>query len=285
MKERYLAILNLTNTATKSEIKKAFRLLALQYHPDKNSSEGAKQKFIEINQAYDFLMSDRANVITKPFAQYKHGNTVKDSVSEAEKETKKKHDFYRKRVLEKKGKSKFTYASIKDTFLVKFSKTVGAFSILLSLFLLLNYFILDKKDVEVYLTNYEVIGSTEISCDFTEISSSHTYHLTIPSSGSPAHFKKLLNEKTPVVLNKTPIFNDVVCVTTPFYSKSISYDNVYTISSSYWIMFFIFIPFIIVLFLEGPNYIYMTTIDSFTIFSILSIIAFVLFGFYNHFFF
>lgn len=54
--EAYYTILGLTPGATKKQIKSAYRKLALQYHPDRNPSPGAKQKFQEITAAYDYLM-------------------------------------------------------------------------------------------------------------------------------------------------------------------------------------------------------------------------------------
>jgi molecular chaperone DnaJ len=41
--------------ASKEDAKKAFRKKASEYHPDKNSSEGAEQKFKEINSAYQLV--------------------------------------------------------------------------------------------------------------------------------------------------------------------------------------------------------------------------------------
>ena len=51
----YYAILGVLPSATEAEIKKAFRKLAVRYHPDKNSSFEAKPRFHEINEAYDVL--------------------------------------------------------------------------------------------------------------------------------------------------------------------------------------------------------------------------------------
>ena len=51
----YYAILGVAPSASETEIKRAFRRLAVQYHPDKNSSPDAKPRFQEINEAYDIL--------------------------------------------------------------------------------------------------------------------------------------------------------------------------------------------------------------------------------------
>ncbi|MGH9893582.1 MAG: DnaJ domain-containing protein, partial [bacterium] len=37
------------------EIKKAYRKLAMEYHPDRNSSDGAEARFKEITEAYEVL--------------------------------------------------------------------------------------------------------------------------------------------------------------------------------------------------------------------------------------
>jgi hypothetical protein len=55
----YYSILGLPHGAPKAEIKRAYRRLAFQWHPDKNPSPEAKQKFILITEAYDALMDGR----------------------------------------------------------------------------------------------------------------------------------------------------------------------------------------------------------------------------------
>ena len=48
-------ILELPLGASREDIKKSFRRLSLKYHPDKNRSPGAEDKFKEISAAYDLL--------------------------------------------------------------------------------------------------------------------------------------------------------------------------------------------------------------------------------------
>lgn len=56
MRKDYYEILGVSRKATDEEIKKAYRKLALTYHPDRNhGDQEAEEKFKEINQAYEVL--------------------------------------------------------------------------------------------------------------------------------------------------------------------------------------------------------------------------------------
>lgn len=57
-KRDYYDTLGVSRTAKKDEIKGAYRKLALQYHPDRNKSSGAEEKFKEISEAYAVLSDD-----------------------------------------------------------------------------------------------------------------------------------------------------------------------------------------------------------------------------------
>jgi len=51
----YYEILGVPRNANDEQIKKAFRKLAFQYHPDHSKEAGAEEKFKEINEAYEVL--------------------------------------------------------------------------------------------------------------------------------------------------------------------------------------------------------------------------------------
>ena len=68
-KNDYYKILGIEKNATEKEIKKAYRKLALKWHPDKNPNnrEEAEEKFKKINEAYSILSDkDKRN-------EYDHG--------------------------------------------------------------------------------------------------------------------------------------------------------------------------------------------------------------------
>jgi curved DNA-binding protein len=59
MAEDYYRVLGVSKNASKDEIKKAFRKLAMKYHPDKNKdNKEAEEKFKKINEAYAVLSND-----------------------------------------------------------------------------------------------------------------------------------------------------------------------------------------------------------------------------------
>lgn len=60
MIQDHYQILGLSPSATKEEIKKAYRKLALEWHPDKNKSPNAHEMFIKINEAYLILYDEQA---------------------------------------------------------------------------------------------------------------------------------------------------------------------------------------------------------------------------------
>lgn len=56
MRSYYAGVLGVSAQAGSAEIKAAYRRLAKQYHPDLNKEPGARERFLEIRKAYDFLL-------------------------------------------------------------------------------------------------------------------------------------------------------------------------------------------------------------------------------------
>src|SRR3712207_9549254 len=54
-KRDYYEVLGVGRSASEDEIRKAYRRLALQYHPDRNKDAGAAEQFKEVKEAYEIL--------------------------------------------------------------------------------------------------------------------------------------------------------------------------------------------------------------------------------------
>lgn len=66
-KKDYYEVLGVEKSASKDDIKKAFRKLAHQYHPDKN--KGDDSRFKEVNEAYQILSDDQKRAQYDQFGQ------------------------------------------------------------------------------------------------------------------------------------------------------------------------------------------------------------------------
>jgi len=71
-KRDYYEVLGVDRNATEEKIKKAFRKLAFQHHPDHNRDDGAEERFKEINEAYEVLSDPEKRAA---YDRFGHGGT------------------------------------------------------------------------------------------------------------------------------------------------------------------------------------------------------------------
>ena len=69
MGKDYYKILGLARGANEDDIKKAYRKMALKYHPDKNKTPGAEEKFKEVAEAYEVLSDKRKREIYDQYGE------------------------------------------------------------------------------------------------------------------------------------------------------------------------------------------------------------------------
>ena len=69
-KRDYYEVLGVSKSSSADELKKAYRKLAMQYHPDRNANNpAATEKFKELSEAYEVLSDERRR---RQYDQYGH---------------------------------------------------------------------------------------------------------------------------------------------------------------------------------------------------------------------
>ena len=80
-KRDYYEILGIDKGASASEIKKAYRKLALKFHPDKNPDDSAaEEKFKEAAEAYEVLSDDNKRERYNRLAALKGTDEAADTI-------------------------------------------------------------------------------------------------------------------------------------------------------------------------------------------------------------
>src|SRR3989441_5329253 len=75
-KRDFYEVLGVSRSASEDELKKAFRRLAKQYHPDTNKEKGADAHFIEINEAYEELSDPQKRAAYDRYGHAGLGNGI-----------------------------------------------------------------------------------------------------------------------------------------------------------------------------------------------------------------
>lgn len=69
MGKDYYKILGISKTSTDDEIKKAYRKLALKYHPDKNKAANAEEQFKLVAEAYEVLSDKKKREVYDQYGE------------------------------------------------------------------------------------------------------------------------------------------------------------------------------------------------------------------------
>src|SRR3546814_18148875 len=79
----YYKILGVSRSASAEEIKRAYRKLAREFHPDKNKAKGAEDRFKEVNEANEVLGdAEKRKAYDELGANWKAGQQDRKSVGE-----------------------------------------------------------------------------------------------------------------------------------------------------------------------------------------------------------
>jgi DnaJ-class molecular chaperone len=124
MYQHYYKVLCIPVDSGLQEIKKAYRTKAKEFHPDINKSSDAKERFIEINEAYEFLINNqfRKSYISPVIREQQYRDWIKHEREKARAraayQARKKFEQFRRSPI-------YKTASILSTFYDFFSTVIG----------------------------------------------------------------------------------------------------------------------------------------------------------------
>ena len=266
MVKNYYKSLGLSSSATKAEIKFAYRQLAKKYHPDKNKSKEASQLFIEINEAYAFLTNENS-----PFQNQDGDKTSTRRRSKySEDELKRRMEWARKYAQYKKVKEErvmeLEYYKIHNSSRKKIINLINWISISVAFLIFMDYKILPTSSIQVDLiTNYMDMGSDKLVFKFKDLDNNDfNFAVSIEDIKylNIAKIKDYYTEKSMVLRQNTNMLLNID-------NEIISIENHYCVYKVFYFYFTILLLPLITIFSKGPNTVHI--LSSYVISSVATI--------------
>ena len=261
----YLDLFNLNENASLEEIKKRFRELAKEFHPDKNKENNAHDRFLLIKEGYDFLINNHINESKNLF--YENINLEKERIEKIRLAKERLKEYYHRKQQE-------TSKEIISFFKSRYWKFYKIFSFIFLIYSLINV-------IDYFLPRFETKTIvSEISADYNGNLSDNIV-LIKPNSGKSIFvsnkIRNYILENDSITIKKTIILfnNDIVVLRNKNYILNFKTIN----SSIYFVSFVSFIMIIPSLMLlrqkEELGYIFLvkityTTILPFNLFLIIN---------------
>ena len=266
MVKNYYKTLGLSSSATKAEIKVAYRKLAKKYHPDKNKSKHASQLFIEVNEAYAYLSNETPTFQPKNIVKTPPRKRSKYS----EDELKKRMEWARKYAQYKKVKEErvmeLEYYKIHNSSRRKIITLINWVSLSFAFLIFIDFKILPTSPIYVELiTNYIDTSSDKFILKFKDIDNNDfnfavslddiKYINAAKINGYSTQKSMILRQNTNMLLN---IDNDIISI-----------ENHFCVYKVFYFYFTILLLPLITIFSKGPNTVHI--LSSYVISSVATI--------------
>lgn len=163
--DKYYKILGLTSSASETEVKKAYRKLAIKYHPDTNP--GNEVKFLEISEAYQVLTGKKKPTYKKQASASSNYNHQEEKVfvrkynrwftqSEYENLIKTTREYQRQKIKDEREENAREFEELLNSKTYKRFKLSAILGIVFSVSLLIDYY---AKPIlkEGKISNIEVV--------------------------------------------------------------------------------------------------------------------------------
>lgn len=197
---QYYNVLGLPFGANEQLIKKRYKELAKKYHPDRNSSPDAHKKFIEINEAYIYLVSKDKIQVKSLQEQQKDRE---DEIQKAYRE--KAWQYVREKKIRDEEELQAFYHSLRIGWTWFAFKTVSILCAIIVVVMFIDYFLPTQAIPEVV---------TEYSNDIYQSVGAHDISLIKTSSGKNLwtndYFNSDFNYNPFFILESTQIFQNPI---------------------------------------------------------------------------
>ncbi|MEC8285957.1 MAG: DnaJ domain-containing protein [Bacteroidota bacterium] len=269
---KYYKILGLPNQSDKKLVKRAYRRLAMKYHPDKNDDRKANEKFILINEAYAKIMDESAHQNT--------WNTYRNEKAKAkEEELKKRMQWAKKYAQYKKDQeeriAEITYNKIQHSALGWIYPLISWVCIGFAFLLFLDFMVMNTKDLDVDFDRSYVDMATEKDVLLFKDKESEEYigefavHI---DDVKRLEFSKKVKYKCQL----TPIFNELVTLTFYHQDENIKIFNHYSVYRAAYIFLLFLLTPVITLISKGPNFLHVFCVYFVSGFASLTLLSFVI---------
>ena len=269
---KYYKILGLPNQSDKKLVKRAYRRLAMKYHPDKNDDRKANEKFILINEAYAKIMDESAH--------QNSWNTYQNKKAKAkEEELKKRMQWAKKYAQYKKDQeeriAEITYNKIQHSALGWSYPLISWVCIGFAFLLFLDFMVMNTKDLDVDFDRSYVDMATEKDVLLFKDRESEEYigefavHI---DDVKRLEFSKKVKYKCQL----TPIFNELVTLTFYHQDENIKIFNHYSVYRAAYIFLFFLLTPVITLISKGPNFLHVFCVYFVSGFASLTLLSFVI---------
>ncbi len=260
----YLELFNLNESSSLDDIKKRYRELAKEFHPDRNKDSNAHERFLLIKEAYEYLITNQ--VQNSQTVYFDNINLEKERIEKIRIAKEKLKEYYKRKELFDKNEIKKFFTGYRWRFFIFFSK-------ICIIFLLLNLveFILPLKIEETIVS--------EISKEFNSITNDKIVLIKTEKKQTfftRSDFNSEIFSNNNVKIYKTRIFNRVRWILIENNFNKLKFETIYnTICYQLFLSVILLIPFIF--YIQKKDEVHYIIIIKIILSIILPLIIFIVF--------